>query len=111
MENKLAHLWLHHSKNHCYVYTYYFTCTGCCRRYSLACKHIYPNGSQDQKHPQRGGCDYCYRLAAKSLWDLELFERSECVKKKQSNIAIWFSPGICCNLKSESLHMQARNTI
>jgi hypothetical protein len=52
----------------------------------MACKHVYPYGSQDQKYPQHSGCDYCYRLAAKSLWDLELFERCECIKEKQSDM-------------------------
>jgi hypothetical protein len=63
-----------------YAVAYYFTgfdCGGC---YPVADKHLYPNGSQDQKHPQCGGGNCRYHLAAKGIWVIGFFEKPDCIK-------------------------------
>ena len=68
--------------NHCYAVTYRFTDINCRGCYPVVDKHLYPNGSQDQKHPQRGGCYSCYYLVVKGVWAFRFFEEPESITNK-----------------------------
>ena len=48
----------------------------------MADKHLYPHGSQDQKHSQYCGGDYCYYMAAEGVWDFGFFEKCSHIKKR-----------------------------
>jgi hypothetical protein len=34
----------------------------------MACQYLHPNGSQNQNHSKRCGCDCCYHLASQGFW-------------------------------------------
>jgi hypothetical protein len=46
----------------------------------MACKHLHPNGSQDQKYSQCFGSNNYNYLAAKSVWGFEFFKQNSYIK-------------------------------
>ena len=69
-------------KNNYYAFTYRITCIDRCRCYTLADKHLYSHGSQDQKRPQCGSSGRCYCMAAEGVWYPGIYERSAYIKNQ-----------------------------
>ncbi|MBX2929566.1 MAG: hypothetical protein KF852_17170 [Saprospiraceae bacterium] len=55
------------TENHHYAIINCINCFSCCRRHSLADKHLHTDESQDQKHPERSCCDRRDRLVVAGI--------------------------------------------